>query len=102
MKFAFSVFALASLILIAFPQTSVLHRTEVISNIIGFGSANAQPARRSARRTVRRTARRTTRRVNYRRSVAGCPLRRGYYYCGGVYYRAVVQDGATVYVVVYP
>ena len=68
---------------------------------VGLTEAAAAP-RHQARRVSRRTARRTTRRVNYRTSVAGCPLRSGYYYCGGVYYRRAVQDGRTVYVVVNP
>ncbi len=32
----------------------------------------------------------------------GCPLVGLYYYCGGVYYQSVVQDGSTVYIVVTP
>ena len=76
------------------------HHGSVITGI-GLTEAVAAP-RHQARRVSRRTARRTTRRVNYRTSVAGCPLRSGYYYCGGVYYRRAVRDGATVYVVVNP
>lgn len=68
---------------------------------IGFTTAIANP-RGQARRVGRRTVRRTTRRVAYRTSVAGCPLRSGYYYCGGVYYKRAVRNGATVYVVVNP
>ncbi len=68
---------------------------------ISLTTAVANP-RGQARRVGRRTARRTTRRVAYRTSVAGCPLRSGYYYCGGVYYKRAVRDGATVYVVVNP
>ena len=84
------------------PETKVPRKLEVLGTFFASSTAHARPARRSARRTGRRTARRTTRRVSYRRSVAGCPLRRGYYYCGGVYYRRGVVDGATVYIVVNP
>jgi len=65
----------------------------------GIGAAKAQNA---ARNTARRTARRTSRRVARRNSVAGCSPYRGYYNCGGVYYRAIVENGVTVYVVVNP
>lgn len=59
--------------------------------------------RRVARRTARRTSRRVTRRHNYYNSLpAGCPLRGAYYYCGGVYYQPVVQDGVNVYIIVTP
>lgn len=71
------------------------------AGLLQFTTAKAAPRHR-ARRVTRRTARRTTRRVVRRTSVAGCALRRPYYYCGGVYYRAVVEGGRTVYVVVYP
>ncbi len=68
-----------------------------------LSEAQAGASRSEARRVARRTARRTTRRVNRRNSLpAGCPLRGLYYYCGGVYYQNVVQDGATVYIVVTP
>ncbi len=63
---------------------------------IGVSEAQARPARRVARRTSRRTV---------RRHVAlpgGCPLSGRYYYCGGVYYEEVVDNGATVYIVVTP
>ncbi|WP_269585143.1 hypothetical protein [Roseibium sp. Sym1] len=65
----------------------------------GIGTAKAQ---NPARNTARRTARRTTRRVNRRQSVAGCAPYNAYYNCGGVYYRPVVENGVTVYVVVNP
>lgn len=49
----------------------------------------------------RRVARRTARRTAYRTSLpGGCVRRNAYWYCGGVYYQPVVQNGATVYVVV--
>ena len=70
--------------------------------VITVEAAYARPYRRSVRRTARRTSRRVTRRTYYRRSIAGCAFRAPYYYCGGIYYRGVVQDGATVYVVVNP
>ena len=54
------------------------------------------------RNVARRTSRRTTRRVVRRTSVAGCTPYRAYYNCGGVYYQSVVENGATVYVVVNP
>jgi hypothetical protein len=56
--------------------------------------------RRTARRTARRTSRRTTRRLNT--LPGGCARRSGYYYCGGVYYQPIVENGSTVYVVVNP
>ncbi|MEP3045594.1 MAG: hypothetical protein ABJL55_06700 [Roseibium sp.] len=70
---------------------------------VGISAANAQnAARNTARRTSRRTARRTTTRVNRRQSIAGCSPYNAYYNCGGVYYRPVVENGVTVYVVVNP
>lgn len=71
---------------------------------IGAGEAVAAPARRAVRRTARRTSRRTSRRVARRYAALphGCPLTGAYYYCGGVYYQAVVEDGSTVYVIVTP
>lgn len=78
---------------------------EAALSLISISQANARPrghVRREVRRTSRRTARRTTRRVVRRRSVAGCPLRTGYYYCGGVYYRPITENGTTVYIVVNP
>lgn len=67
--------------------------------VAGIGTAKAQNA---ARNTARRTSRRTTRRVNRRTSVAGCSPYNAYFNCGGVYYRPVVENGVTVYVVVNP
>ncbi|MEL6336975.1 MAG: hypothetical protein AAFQ88_10085 [Pseudomonadota bacterium] len=65
--------------------------------------AAAQTVRAQSRRVARRTARRTTRRQSYIRSLpGGCAWRPPYHYCGGVYYSEVVQDGATVYIVVNP
>ena len=65
---------------------------------------NKQPAPFYARPVARRTARRTTRRVvrrSYIRALpAGCVYGGGLYRCGGVYYRAAIEDGVTVYVVV--
>lgn len=59
--------------------------------------------RRVARRTARRTSRRVTARNDYLRTLpGGCARRGAYYYCGGVYYQPIVQDGATVYIVVNP
>jgi hypothetical protein len=70
---------------------------------VGVTAAEARPARRVARRTARRTTRRTSARINYYASLpAGCVLHGAYHYCGGVYYQPVVQDGATVYVIVTP
>ncbi|KZL19227.1 hypothetical protein PsAD2_01978 [Pseudovibrio axinellae] len=70
---------------------------------LSIGQANAQNAQRNtARRTARRTSRRTNAYVNYRQSISGCRPYNAYYNCGGVYYRAVQQNGATVYVVVNP
>ena len=69
---------------------------------VSFGPivAEARPARRVARRTARRTTRRVVRR--HATLPYGCPLRGLYYYCGGVYYQQVIEDGATVYVIVTP
>lgn len=72
-------------------------------NWLHMGISQAQAYRGRAIRTTRRVARRTTRRVARRHSIAGCAVwRAGYWNCGGVYYRGVVQNGATVYVVVNP
>jgi len=70
-----------------------------ISKVHARGRAHA---RRGVRRTARRTTRRTTRRVVRRRSIAGCSPWNAYYSCGGVYYRPIVENGVTVYVVVNP
>jgi hypothetical protein len=67
--------------------------------LAGVSAAKAQNATRN---TARRTSRRTTRRVNRRQSVAGCSPYNAYYNCGGVYYRPVVENGVTVYIVVNP
>jgi hypothetical protein len=67
--------------------------------LIGISAAKAQNATRN---TARRTSRRTSRRVNRRQSVAGCSPYNAYYNCGGVYYRPVVENGVTVYIVVNP
>ncbi|MTI18789.1 hypothetical protein E1162_16200 [Rhodobacteraceae bacterium RKSG542] len=66
---------------------------------ISVPEVNADPA---VRGQARRTSRRTSRRVNRRQSVAGCTPYNAYYNCGGVYYRPVVENGTTVYVVVNP
>ena len=69
-----------------------------------MGDAEAAP-RHVARRTSRRTARRVTRRhsVWFYTLPHGCPIYgHYYYYCGGVYYQAVVENGKTVYIVVTP
>ncbi len=73
--------------------------TSGVPVLAGIGAAKAQ---NPARATARRTARRTTRRVARRTSVAGCSPYNAYYNCGGVYYRPVVENGTTVYVVVNP
>ncbi len=97
---------LGAMIAIAVGYTSQLTVSELptgVALVFAVGKANAQsPARNSVRRTSRRTARRTSRRTNARQSIAGCTPYRDYYNCGGVYYRAVVEDGKTVYVVVNP
>ena len=66
--------------------------------------SKAYAARRGhARRTTRRVARRTTRRVVRRATLpGGCLWRAPYHYCGGIYYRPIVEGGTTVYIVVYP
>ena len=73
----------------------------------GVGEAAARSVARHrghTRRVARRTARRTSRRVSHRYVglPSGCPLRGAYYYCGGVYYQAVVESGSTTYIVVTP
>ena len=65
-------------------------------------SASAQNRRAQNRRVARRTSRRTSRRVARRHSIAGCSPYRTYYSCGGVYYRPIVENGVTVYIVVNP
>ncbi len=65
----------------------------------GIGAAKAQ---NQVRNTARRTSRRTTRRVVRRNSIAGCAPYKAYYNCGGVYYRPVIENGVTVYIVVNP
>ncbi len=65
---------------------------------------NTEPMYRRpvARRTARRTTRRVVRRSYIRQLPAGCVYRSGTYRCGSVYYRAVLEDGVTVYIVVNP
>lgn len=66
-------------------------------------SADAQPAKRINRRTNRRVRRRAVGATlaalppGYRTVVVAGAT---YYYVNGVYYQAVEQDGATVYIVV--
>lgn len=69
---------------------------------ISASGAQAQNRRAQTRRVARRTSRRTSRRVARRHSIAGCSPYRSYYSCGGVYYRPIVENGVTVYVVVNP
>ncbi len=52
-------------------------------------------ARRSTRRAVRRT-------YYYSALPAACYWRAPYHYCGGIYYQSVIQEGATVYIIVNP
>ena len=66
---------------------------------IDFAVSEAQA---QGRAVARRTSRRTSRRVARRHSIAGCSPYRAYYSCGGVYYRPIVENGVTVYVVVNP
>ncbi|WP_415719836.1 hypothetical protein [Roseibium alexandrii] len=66
---------------------------------ISVSEADAQTATRNA---ARRTARRTSRRVNRRQNISGCSPYNAYYNCGGVYYKAITENGATVYVIVNP
>ncbi|KZL15546.1 hypothetical protein [Pseudovibrio sp. Ad26] len=81
------------------PRPSQLGTKSISPISFKIGEANAQTAERNA---ARRTARRTSRRVNRRQDIAGCTPYNAYYNCGGVYYQAVVENGATVYVVVNP
>lgn len=72
------------------------------AGFLKFSAASAQPAGQD-RRVARRTARRTSARQNYYHSLpAGCVRRNAYWYCAGVYYQPVVQNGTTVYVIVNP
>jgi len=64
--------------------------------------AQAQNRRAQNRRVARRTSRRTSRRVARRHSIAGCAAWRTYWRCGGVYYRPIVENGTTVFIVVNP
>jgi len=73
----------------------------------GVGEAAARSVARHrghTRRVARRTLRRTSRRVSRRYSAlpAACPFGGAYYYCGGVYYQPVVENGTTTYVIVTP
>ncbi|MEM0905952.1 MAG: hypothetical protein AAGJ94_01220 [Pseudomonadota bacterium] len=73
-----------------------------VSVTVGVSASFAQSPG-TPRRVARRTSRRTARRTAYRNSLpGGCVRRNAYYYCGGVYYQPVVQNGVTVYVVVNP
>lgn len=77
------------------------HAAHDAPGYVSFSAASAQPERRASRRTARRTSRRVNRRDNYINTLpAGCVRRGAYWYCGGIYYQSVVQDGRTVYVVV--
>ncbi|MGG9998795.1 hypothetical protein ACQU0X_01790 [Pseudovibrio ascidiaceicola] len=86
--------------------TSQIDFTELptgVALLFSVGKANAQNAQiNQSRRVARRTSRRTSRRTNYRQSISGCSPYNSYYNCGGVYYRPVLQNGVTVYVVVNP
>lgn len=93
------VFAIAASINVELPEKEV-GKAQPFA-VLSFTSAAAAP-RHQARRVTRRTARRTTRRVVRRHSIAGCAFRAPYYYCGGVYYRPIVENGTTVYIVVNP
>ena len=84
------------------PITTSEDRAAGVFNALQMSQAQARSRRRSVRRTVRRTARRTARRVARRTSVANCVFRAPYYYCSGVYYRPIVENGVTVYIVVNP
>ncbi|MCZ6862146.1 MAG: hypothetical protein O7I42_18050 [Alphaproteobacteria bacterium] len=73
----------------------------------GVGEAAARSVARHrghTRRVARRTSRRTSLRVSHRYSAlpSGCPLRGPCYYCGGVYYQAVVESDSTTYIIVTP
>ncbi len=81
-------------------QVGLNIQSSSISTVIELGVSEALA--RPARRVARRTARRTTHRVNRRQSIAGCSPYNAYYNCGGVYYRPIVESGATVYIVVNP
>ncbi len=73
------------------------------AGLLHFSSATAQQPIPQDRRVSRRTARRTTNRNTYYNALpAGCVRRNAYWYCGGVYYQPVVQNGATVYIIVNP
>lgn len=70
------------------------------AGLLGFAAASADTVG-TTRRVARRTARRTTRRNDYINTLpAGCVRRNAYWYCGGIYYQPVVQNGRTVYIVV--
>jgi hypothetical protein len=78
---------------------------------VGVTEAEARPYRpvyrhppgqinRVARRTSRRTTRRVAGRHYYSALPAGCFYASPYYTCGSVYYRPVIENGVTVYVIV--
>jgi hypothetical protein len=75
---------------------------QLLTSTVHSSVGQAAGRRGEARRVARRTARRTSRRVARRHSIAGCRPYNAYYYCSGVYYRPIVENGVTVYVVVNP
>ena len=82
--------------------------TDAVSELIGAKRAQADVSdRRQARRVARRTARRVARR-HARLSalpndcVAVVVSGVSYWLCDSIYYQEIVEDGATVYIVVNP
>lgn len=78
-----------------------------LSILTEAATAQADVKRRKVRRAARRTTRRVIRRHQYYRALPRGCIRaavRGTWYwrCGGVYYRELVEDGATVYIIVTP
>lgn len=77
--------------------------TPTVLGALSTTEAQANTNRRVARRVARRTTRRVNRRHDYYRALPRGCVRVGLYWrCGGVYYNEIIQDGATVYIIVTP
>ncbi|MEM7744431.1 MAG: hypothetical protein AAF409_12055 [Pseudomonadota bacterium] len=98
--------AVAGLLAFGLPPLSAPNQSSDSTSIarsLSAAEATANSNRRVARRTARRTSRRVNRRHDYYRALPGGCARAGLYWrCGSVYYNEVVDNGATVYVIVTP
>ena len=106
----FVIAMVAGLLVFGLPPVSAPERGLQVPAALNFGfgsEAQADVTRREVRRKVRRAVRRVNRRHAYYRNLPrGCvraAIRSAWYWrCGGVYYRELVEDGATVYIIVTP